>query len=280
MDKKEDLIIKDNIENVNQDQINDEESNQNKDEEPTQNKDEESNQNNEELIQNNDKESTQNQQDNKEQTNNQAEQDEQLTEDELSERLKRSTDFKDEGNQYFKNEEFDKSLELYTKALKECPAKFNDKRAIILNNKAVCRWKLMEKSNPNFKDENVKIEFEDIIKDLSDAIELNPSYFKPYLKRAEMNHRFGGDKLDNSLEDYKKLLELIPKDNRKLNDEIKYEIGKLEKEIEERNEKLKQEMFAQLKNLGNLCLRPFGLSTDNFKLQQNENGGYSVNFQQ
>ena len=217
-----------------------------------------------------------------ERTPNEQEPADELTEEELKEKLARSTELKDQGNAHFKNQAYDESLELYTKALAECPNRFGDKKAIILNNKAVCRWRLLERSSDslNFADEQVKTEFEAIIDDLSKAIELNPSYFKPYLKRAEFNHRFGGDKLDNSLEDYRKVLEMLPAENRKLSDEVKYEIAKLEKEIEERNEKLKQEMFAQLKNLGNLCLRPFGLSTDNFKLQQNENGGYSVNFQQ
>ena len=57
----------------------------------------------------------------------------------------------------------------------------------------------------------------------------------------------------------------------------------LRKEVEDvaakEFEKEKTEMLGKLKDLGNTVLGKFGLSLDNFKVQQGENGGYNIAYQ-
>jgi hypothetical protein len=78
------------------------------------------------------------------------------------------------------------------------------------------------------------------------------------------------------LEDYKKALEHDPD-----NSDARAALVRLPPLIEARNEKMKAEMMDKLKDLGNMILRPFGLSTNNFELKQDPStGSYSVNFNQ
>lgn len=84
------------------------------------------------------------------------------------------------------------------------------------------------------------------------------------------------EKLDESLEDYKKIQKLDPS-----NQEAGQALIRLSEAINERNEKLKTEMLGKLKDLGNMILKPFGLSTNNFQMQQDPStGSYSINFNQ
>lgn len=76
--------------------------------------------------------------------------------------------------------------------------------------------------------------------------------------------------------DYNKIVELDP-----MSVEARTHIKRLEPIVAERNERLKTEMMGKLKDLGNMILKPFGLSTNNFQMQQDPGtGSYSVNFTQ
>nr|CAD7425574.1 unnamed protein product [Timema monikensis] len=181
--------------------------------------------------------------------------------DEDRQRLRsKAQHYKTVGNNQFKSGEYKESALSYTLALRTCPLAFHEDRAVLFANRAATKMKL--------------ILYKSGIEDCSKSIELKPDYLKAYHRRAQMYEQL--QKLDEALADFQKILELDPSHK-----EAMIATKRLPPMIEERNEKLKTEMLDKLKDLGNLILRPFGLSTENFKLNQDPNtGGYSVNFQQ
>lgn len=118
-------------------------------------------------------------------------------------------------------------------------------------------------------------------------------YVKALLRRAKLYEEV--DQLDKALADYKVLHSLEPN-----NVEVNSALAYLPRQIEDQTEKLKQEMLGKfllscpqlfslpanitescagkMKDLGNMFLKPFGLSTENFKINQDPTtGSYSVN---
>ena len=84
------------------------------------------------------------------------------------------------------------------------------------------------------------------------------------------------------LEDYIECLEDFNK-IKELDNSIFQKYRSLEREInakaEIKKKQMTEEVMGKLKEVGNSFLGLFGLSTDNFKMQQNSGGGYSVQFQ-
>lgn len=183
-----------------------------------------------------------------------------LTEEEREERRKESTRLKEEGNELFKKGDYVEAEDIYSQALLKCPALYQKERAILYSNRAATRLK-QDKTEP-------------ALADCTKAIELNPDYIRALLRRAELYERT--DKLDEALADYKSVLEKDLSCR-----QAKEACMRLPRQIEERNERLKEEMMSKLKDLGNLVLKPFGLSTENFQVNQDNNtGSYSINFVQ
>lgn len=183
-----------------------------------------------------------------------------LTEEEREERRKESTRLKEEGNELFKKGDYVEAEDIYSQALLKCPALYQKERAILYSNRAAARLK-QDKTEP-------------ALADCTKAIELNPDYIRALLRRAELYEKT--DKLDEALADYKSVLEKDLSCR-----QAKEACMRLPRQIEERNERLKEEMISKLKDLGNLVLKPFGLSTENFQVNQDNNtGSYSINFVQ
>ncbi|XP_070773644.1 tetratricopeptide repeat protein 1 isoform X2 [Enoplosus armatus] len=166
-----------------------------------------------------------------------------LTEAEKESRRQQSLTLKEKGNSHFK-----------------AGVCFSRERAVLFSNRAAARLHL------DLKDQ--------AISDCTRAIELNPDYVRALLRRAELYEQT--EKLDEALEDYKKVLERDPNQT-----SARQACMRLPQQIQERNEKLKEEMMSKLKDLGNMVLRPFGLSTSNFQVNQDaDTGSYSINFVQ
>ncbi|KAM0277061.1 hypothetical protein ACHAQH_006131 [Verticillium albo-atrum] len=104
---------------------------------------------------------------------------------------------------------------------------------------------------------------------------------KALMRRARARSEEGGwSNLSGAEEDYKVLAQmtnLAPADMKLVRTQLRV----LPPRTKAAQEKETAEMWSKLKDLGNGILKPFGLSTDNFQMVQDEKtGGYSMNFNQ
>jgi len=181
-----------------------------------------------------------------------------LSESELEQKRLEAAQYKLEGNALYQDGKIRDALDKYTAGLRVCPLKFVKDRAVLYANRGQMKRVLGLNDHA--------------IKNCTKALELDPQYLKALLRRAEIYEET--DKLDEALKDYQVVLSIDP---RHVN--ANKAVRSLPVKIEERNEKMKQEMFDNLKKLGNMVLNPFGLSTENFKMEQNESGSYNIQFQ-
>jgi len=182
-----------------------------------------------------------------------------LSDAELEQKRLEAAQYKLEGNAMYLDGQTREALDKYTAGLRVCPLKFSSDRAVLYANRG--QMKRVIGLNDH------------AIKNCTKAIELNPQYLKALLRRAEIYEET--EKLDEALKDYQTVLIMDPR-----HVSANKAVRSLPSKIEERNEKMKAEMMENLKKLGNMVLNPFGLSTDNFKMEQNESGSYNIQFQQ
>lgn len=103
---------------------------------------------------------------------------------------------------------------------------------------------------------------------------------KALMRRARARSEQGGwSNLEGAIEDYKRLAGMgnLSAADRKL---VQAQLRSLPPRAKAAQEQETAEMWAKLKDLGNGLLKPFGLSTDNFKMVKDEKtGAYSMSFQ-
>ena len=103
-----------------------------------------------------------------------------------------------------------------------------------------------------------KRQFEDALRDCDRSLKFNPTYVKVMMRRSKANECL--DKLEDALEDAKSALKAAPSFVKAAT-----EVRRLEIAVKKKHEKMKEEVFGKLKDLGNSILGNFGMSMDNFK---------------
>lgn len=185
-----------------------------------------------------------------------------LNDDQLKQKaLEDASDAKLEGNKLFGDAQYEEALLKYDLALQlasEIPSTA-ELRSICHSNRATCFFKMGN--------------YEDSIKECTKALDLNPSYMKALLRRADAHEKL--EHYEEAVADMTKIVDMDP-----LNHQAKRSILRLEPLAREKREKMKEEMMGKLKEMGNSILGKFGMSVDNFKAVQDPNtGSYSISFQ-
>lgn len=174
----------------------------------------------------------------------------------------RATKLKEQGNAFFKAKEYDKAVECFTRAIYTVPIdtdRYHYNLSVCYGNRAAC---FMQKK-----------QFQDALRDCDKSLTLNPTYVKVMMRRSKANE--GLDKMEDALEDAKSALKAAPSFTK-----AAIEIRRLEIAVKKKHEKMKEEVFGKLKDLGNSILGNFGMSMDNFKaVQDPKTGSYSISYQ-
>jgi tetratricopeptide (TPR) repeat protein len=178
------------------------------------------------------------------------------------ENLKLALKYKDEGNVYYKDGNIEEAIIKWSKGIELFEFdKLNKNVSALYANRAAGNYKLSQ--------------YELVIEDCKKALEIDPNYCKAALRRCEAYEKL--EKYAEAILDIDLLIKIDSNNS-------KTYILKREKLVKEKSiadEKMKAEVLGKLKDFGNTILGKFGLSTDNFKMQQDpKTGSYSVNFQQ
>ncbi|GFE55495.1 tetratricopeptide repeat protein 1, putative [Babesia ovis] len=168
---------------------------------------------------------------------------------------------KERGNTAFKNGDFFAARELYTTAIMRL--EYNDNislRSQLYANRAACQLA--------YEDYDAALE------DATEAIMLDGSYTKAYLRRSAAYEKKGMQQ--KALADLEKAVQL----DGSIEPQYRDKLSKLRRLADKEFAVEKEEMLGKLKDIGNTLLGKVGLSLDNFKVNRDEStGSYNIQFQ-
>lgn len=185
---------------------------------------------------------------------------------------------KNESNNLFSDKKYLEALSGYKKAIKQLipdysdDIPFNSLKEISINEVAYKLTSILfMNSGLCYKNLN---ETDKAIEYFSKSVFFNNENSKALYNRLELNYS-KGEYLE-AQEDYQKLKTINPGALK----EFKVSEYFLNARAEEKKKQMTDQMMGQLKDIGNSFLGMFGLSTDNFKLNQQSGGGYNIEFNQ
>ena len=110
---------------------------------------------------------------------------------------------------------------------------------------------------------------EEALKAFDNAIKYNENYLKPRFQRMKLLKE--KEDYTEAKEEAKFIFDKDPKFGK-----VAQELPILENLEKKKLDKMKDEVVGNLKSMGNSILGKFGMSLDNFKLNQNQDGTYNV----
>lgn len=184
---------------------------------------------------------------------------------------------------YLKLEEWKEAIESATKGL-DCLERLEPLPEVRKKAKEAAEGTEGEEGAVEEVDEEVAERIENLQKSGRTLDEVRKLQIKLLLRRAKARtSTTSWTNLQGADEDYHTLLSptvassLSPTDRRSVNENVR----QLGPKLNAAKEREMAEMMQNLKGIGNSILKPFGLSTENFKFQKDEKtGGYSMGFEQ
>lgn len=149
-------------------------------------------------------------------------------------------DFKDKGNKFVKNKEYESGIKMYTRAIELC-----DDDAVFYSNRAQCYLSLEK--------------YRECIEDATKAIELDQKSSKSYYRRMMAYEKLGDDR--KAIQSCSKLLDLTPEDaaSKSAYDRIINRI--LEAEKKKDKEKIRWSRLSSTAKITNFVTKPPHLSS-------------------
>lgn len=123
----------------------------------------------------------------------------------------KSEALKEKANEYFRNNEFQRAIDLYSSAI-DMPDLNVEEKAIFYSNRSLAYLKLHENSNVS-----MKVELNKALSDAQKACSLNPKWFKAYARLGQIYKELNN--IEMSIKNYEKAFSLMP-DNSELKNSL------------------------------------------------------------